>query len=65
MDSERVFLTAEWRHLALLNYEVDQGLSPMAAIGRGRFATEVAAMTAGCWLAAGLALWAALSVVAG
>lgn len=26
MDSERVFLTAEWRHLALLNYEVDQGL---------------------------------------
>lgn len=26
MDSERVFLTAEWRHLAMLNYEVDREL---------------------------------------
>ncbi len=26
MDSERVVLTAEWRHLAMLNYEVDPGL---------------------------------------
>jgi uncharacterized protein len=26
MDSERAFLTAEWRHLAMLNYEVDRKL---------------------------------------
>ena len=26
MDSERVFLAAEWRHLAMLNYEADRGL---------------------------------------
>ena len=26
MDSERVFLTAEWRYLAMLNYEVDASL---------------------------------------
>jgi uncharacterized protein YqjF (DUF2071 family) len=26
MDSNRVFLKAEWRHLAMLNYEVDPGL---------------------------------------
>jgi uncharacterized membrane protein (DUF4010 family) len=35
-----------------------------AAIGRGRFAVEVAAMTAACGFAAGLALWAALSLAA-
>ena len=33
-----------------------------ASVGRGRFAGEVAAMTAGCWLAGGLGLWAALVV---
>ena len=26
MNSGRVFLTAEWRHLAMLNYEVDRSL---------------------------------------
>jgi len=26
MNSQRVFLTAEWRWLAMLNYEVDPGL---------------------------------------
>jgi uncharacterized protein len=26
MDSQTVFLTAEWRHLVMLNYEVDPGL---------------------------------------
>jgi uncharacterized membrane protein (DUF4010 family) len=33
-----------------------------AAVGRGRFAGEVAAMTAGCWLAGGLGLWGALAL---
>ncbi len=32
-----------------------------AAIGRGRFASEVAVMTLGCWLAGGLGLWGALA----
>lgn len=36
-----------------------------AAIGRGRFATQVAMMTGACWLAAGLALWATLSFAPG
>jgi uncharacterized membrane protein (DUF4010 family) len=31
-----------------------------AVVGRGRFAGEVAAMTAGCWVAGGLGLWGAL-----
>ncbi|MGA9505212.1 MAG: DUF2071 domain-containing protein, partial [Terriglobales bacterium] len=26
MTSDRVFLTAEWQHLAMLNYEVDPAL---------------------------------------
>src|SRR6266851_3867580 len=26
MDSQKVFLTAEWRMLAMLNYEIDPGL---------------------------------------
>ena len=33
-----------------------------ASVGRGRFAGEVAAMTAGCWLAGALGMWAALAV---
>lgn len=35
-----------------------------AGIGGGRFATDVAVMTAGCWLAAGMALWATLALMA-
>ncbi len=31
-------------------------------IGRGRFAWEVAAMTAGCWLAGGLGFWGAVAL---
>lgn len=37
-------------------------LAIAGAIGRGRFAVEVAAMTAGCWLAGGIGLWAALAL---
>lgn len=33
-----------------------------ATIGRGRFAGEVAAVTAGCWLAGALGLWGALAL---
>lgn len=36
-----------------------------AAIGRGRFAGEVAAMTVACWLAGLAALWASLSLAGG
>lgn len=35
------------------------------AIGRGRFAGDVAAMTVGCWLAGALGLWAAIVLAAG
>jgi len=35
------------------------------AIGRGRFAGEVAAMTVACWFAGGLGLWAAAVLAAG
>ena len=48
MDSERVFLTAEWRHLALLNYEVDQGLL-LKFVPRG---TEL-----DCWNGKCLSVW--------
>ena len=35
-----------------------------AGIGGGRFATDVAVMTAACWLAAGMALWATFALMA-
>jgi uncharacterized membrane protein (DUF4010 family) len=35
-----------------------------AGVGGGRFATDVAVMSAGCWLAAGMALWATLALMA-
>ena len=40
-------------------------LAIVAAIGRGRFAGEVAAMTVACWLAGLAALWASLTLGAG
>src|SRR6266849_6245606 len=34
MGSDRIFLTAEWRNLAMLNYEVDAGLLlPFVPVG--------------------------------
>jgi uncharacterized membrane protein (DUF4010 family) len=37
-------------------------LAMSVMIGRGRFAADVAALTAACWLAAGAALWATLAL---
>lgn len=53
---------------AILAAVVSNMLSKLAiagAIGRGRFAVEVAAMTVACWVAGALGLWAAVVFAAG
>jgi uncharacterized membrane protein (DUF4010 family) len=51
---------------AILAAVTSNTLSKLAigvAVGRGRFAVEVAAMTAGCLLAGGVALWLSLAIL--
>jgi len=48
--------------LAAVASNMASKLAMSVVIGRGRFAAEVALMTAACWLAAALALWADLAL---
>jgi len=48
--------------LAAVASNMGSKLAIAGIIGRGRFAGEVAVMTAGCWIAGALGLWGALAL---
>lgn len=58
-------LGATYAILAAVASNMLSKLAIAGAIGRGRFAGEVAAMTVACWIAGALGLWAAVVVAGG